>query len=248
MNDETQIKQKDELEEQLKGRRDLVKALFLCLLAVIGVRSFLFEPFKIPSSSMLPTLKIGDHIFVSKFNFGLSVPFTKMEFIRWGEPKRGDVIVFLFPKDESLHYIKRVIGVPGDKIEFRGRELYINDQLVQKNLVSDPILIEMLTGIKDLSRFEIYKETIDSVTHYVQYKVGNDYDLSRTNLTQVVPADSFFVSGDNRDDSYDSRSWGFVSRENIKGKAQTIWLSLNPDSPWGTLNKIRWSRCGTLIK
>jgi signal peptidase I len=109
--------------EQAEGRRDLVRALVLCLVAVILVRSFLFEPFKIPSSSMMPTLRIGDHIFVSKFNYGLSIPFTKIEFAAWGAPKRGEIIVFLFPRDESLHYIKRVLGVPGDRIEFRGKDI-----------------------------------------------------------------------------------------------------------------------------
>src|SRR5947209_5520912 len=112
--------------EHVEGRRDLMRALFFCLLAVVVVRSFLFEPFKIPSSSMVPTLRIGDHIFVSKFNYGLSLPFTKLEFLAWSAPKRGDVIVFLFPRDESLHYIKRVIGVPGDKVVFKGKDLYVN--------------------------------------------------------------------------------------------------------------------------
>src|SRR6478752_4034871 len=106
------------------GRRDLFRALLICLLAVVIVRSFLFEPFKIPSSSMVPTLKIGDHIFVSKFDYGLSLPFTKLELVTWGGPKRGEVIVFLFPRDESLHYIKRVIGIPGDRVEFRGKQLW----------------------------------------------------------------------------------------------------------------------------
>src|SRR5690348_2884713 len=104
MNDITQATHVEESStaQHVDGRRDLVKALFLCLLAVILVRSFLFEPFKIPSSSMIPTLKIGDHIFVSKFDYGLSLPFTKLELVTWGGPKRGEVIVFLFPRDESL--------------------------------------------------------------------------------------------------------------------------------------------------
>ena len=233
--------------EHIEGRRDLVRALFLCLLAVVVVRSFLFEPFKIPSSSMVPTLKIGDHIFVSKFNYGLSVPFTKFEFLKWGEPKRGEVIVFLFPRDESLHYIKRVLGVPGDRVEFRGKEIYINDQKVLKERISDLTEIEKITGSRDFSG-ELYRETLGSTIHYVKYAPNSSYDFSRTNQAEVVPADKFFVAGDNRDDSYDSRSWGYVPRENIKGRAQMVWLSLDQDEGWGKLAKVRWSRCGTLIQ
>lgn len=239
-------KQEKELREQVEGRKDLLRALIFCLLAVVIVRSFLFEPFKIPSSSMVPTLKIGDHIFVSKFNFGLSIPFTKIEFVKWNQPKRGDVIVFLFPKDESLHYIKRVIGLPGDKVEFRGKDLLINDQLVEKERVTDPEVISKITGNVE-NNGEFYKETIGDTVHYIRFATGGMQEMGRTNFLETVPEDHYFMIGDNRDDSYDSRSWGFVPRENIKGRAQMIWLSLDAESAWGTLNKIRWDRCGTLI-
>jgi signal peptidase I len=229
------------------GRRDLVKALFFCLLAVIIVRSFLFEPFKIPSSSMVPTLKIGDHIFVSKFDYGLSLPFTKFEFVNWSSPKRGQIIVFLFPRDESLHYIKRVVGTPGDRVELKGKQLLINGQEVPKVLITDPSVIEKVTGKKEIEG-ELYKETLGDVVHYVKYARDASYDFSRSNPVEVVPPNSYFVVGDNRDDSYDSRSWGYVPRENVKGRAQMIWLSLDQEKSWGTLNKIRWSRCGTLIQ
>lgn len=238
---------KSEIKEHIEGRKDLIRALVLCLLAVVVVRSFLFEPFKIPSSSMLPTLKIGDHIFVSKFNFGLSIPFTKLEFLKWGQPQRGDVIVFLFPRDESLHYIKRVIGLPGDKIEFRGKEILVNDQLIPKELVTDQSIVQSVLEDASPSDFEVYRETIGETVHFVRYRAAESYNLTRANFVDTVPADSFFVAGDNRDDSYDSRSWGNVQRENIKGKAQIVWLSLNPDAAWGSLDKIRWKRCGTLI-
>lgn len=232
--------------EQVEGRRDLIRALLLCLVAVVLVRSFLFEPFKIPSSSMMPTLRIGDHIFVSKFNYGLSIPFTKIEFAAWGEPQRGEIIVFLFPRDESLHYIKRVIGVPGDRIEFRGKEIVVNGKPVPRERITDPRVIEEVTGSKDLIG-ELYKETLGNVIHYVKYSKSSGYDFSRNNPVEVVPPGKYFVVGDNRDDSYDSRSWGYVPRENIKGKAQMIWLSLDQDQSWGQLGKIRWGRCGTLI-
>jgi signal peptidase I len=234
-------------EEQIEGRRDLVRALVLCLMAVVLVRSFLFEPFKIPSSSMVPTLRIGDHIFVSKFNFGLSVPyFTKTKFASWGAPRRGEVIVFLFPRDESLHYIKRVVGVPGDKIEFKGKDIFINGKRVLKERVEDPSVIEKVTGSRTISG-ELYKETLGSSVHYVKYTTGAANDFSRNNQVEVVPDNKFFVVGDNRDDSYDSRNWGLVPRENIEGKAQMIWLSLDQEQSWGKLNKVRWERCGILV-
>ena len=224
-----------------------MRALFLCLVAVVVVRSFLFEPFKIPSSSMVPTLRIGDHIFVSKFNYGLSLPFTKWEFVAWGTPKRGEVVVFLFPRDESLHYIKRVIGIPGDRIEFKGKDIFINGEKVLKERISDQAQIEKITGTKDFGG-ELYRETLDGTTHYVKYSSSAVYDFSRNNQVEVVPPNKYFVAGDNRDDSYDSRSWGYVPRENIKGRAQIVWLSLDQDESWGKLAKIRWSRCGTLIQ
>lgn len=230
--------------EHAEGRRDLAWALIVCLVAVVVVRSFLFEPFKIPSPSMVPTLRKGDHIFVSKFSYSLSVPFTKYQFLTLGKPKRGDVIVFLFPKEESLHYIKRVVGLPGDRIEFKGKDLYVNEKLVPRERVTDPTVIEKVTGSKEISG-ELYKETLDGVLHYVSYSKSSDFPRSLAPIE--IPEGQFYVLGDNRDDSYDSRSWGFVPMENIKGKAQMIWLSLEEDSAWGSLAKVRWSRCGVVI-
>lgn len=236
---------KTKVEEQLEGRKDLIRALFLCLLAVIFVRSFVVEPFKIPSSSMVPTLKIGDRIFVSKFNYGLSIPFTKFEFVRFGAPKRGQVIVFLSPRDESLHYIKRVVGVPGDTIEFDGKEIKINGEIVPKEQVTDSATIDKVMGSVEASG-EIYRETLGS-NHYVRYSKGAMGEFSRGKQVETIPDDKFFVVGDNRDDSYDSRSWGYVPRENIKGRALLVWLSLDADGGWNSMEKIRWDRCGTII-
>lgn len=229
-----------------EGRRDLFRALALCVLAVLVVRSFLFEPFKIPSSSMVPTLHIGDYIFVSKFNFGLSLPFTKVEFVRWGGPERGDIIVFLFPRDESLHYIKRVIGVPGDEISFQGKQLFINGVSVPKEPITDPNVIAAIMGDPEADG-EYYVERLGDTAHYVKYAVGAN-EFGRNSGPFVVPDGEYFVIGDNRDDSYDSRSWGFVPRANIKGKAQLIWVSIDSEGTWNNTGKIRWSRCGTIIQ
>lgn len=232
--------------EQAEGRRELFGALFLCIVAILIVRSFLFEPFRIPSASMVPTLRIGDHIFVSKYNFGLSIPFTKIELVRWGAPARGDIVVFLFPKDQSLHYIKRVVGVPGDTVELRGKNLIINGAIVGKEPVEDKNLISEITGDDNFTG-EIYKESLDNVVHYVKYSKSMLHEFPRNSPPQVIPENHFFVIGDNRDDSYDSRSWGPVPRENIKGKAQMVWMSLDEKGAWNQLTKIRWHRCGILI-
>ncbi|MCB0418755.1 MAG: signal peptidase I [Bdellovibrionaceae bacterium] len=230
--------------EQVQGRRELMKALGFCIAAVIIVRSFIFEPFKIPTSSMVPTLQIGDHIFVSKYNYGFSIPFTRILFAKWGGPARGDVIVFLFPKDESVHYIKRVLGVPGDKIQFKGKEILINGEEIPKEKVEDPEILKRLTDGTD--SVEVYRETISGKDHYVRYSTKKHHQLLRIEQEEVVPEGHYFVVGDNRDESYDSRSWGLVPRNYIKGKAQAIWLSLDPGESWGT-DKIRWNRTGIAI-
>lgn len=233
--------------EHIEGRRDLIWALVLCIVVVIAVRSFLIEPFKIPSGSMLPTLESGDQIFVTRFSYGLFVPFTKLEFLPTGLPKRGDVVVFLFPRDESMHYIKRVIGLPGDTIEFKGRDLLVNGVLVPKEPVNDPQLIKNLTGEDDDTLGEYYRESLGDVVHLIRHRKNANYDFPRTYPARVVPPNEYFVSGDNRDDSYDSRAWGFVPRKNLEGRAQIVWLSFDDKVNWGNLSKVRWNRCGTVI-
>lgn len=233
--------------ELREARRDLFKALLFCLLAVVVVRSFLFEPFKIPSSSMVPTLHIGDHIFVSKFHYGLSIPFTKIELVSWSGPKRGEVIVFLFPRDESLHYIKRVVGLPGDKVVFKGRDLYVNGELIHKEKASQEVVQSVEQSVPGI-KGDFFKENLFGREHLVRYTGSSEYNLEGLqSREEEVPANHYFVAGDNRDDSYDSRSWGFVPRENIKGRAEVIWLSLDSEQGWG-LSKIRWNRCGTLVQ
>jgi signal peptidase I len=230
-----------------QAQRDLLKAIFYCLLVVVVVRSFVFEPFRIPSSSMVPTLKIGDHIFVSKFSYGLSVPFTKIEFVSFRQPKRGDVIVFLWPRDESLHYVKRVIGVPGDLIEVKGRDVWINGQLAPKEKATSLPQTEDVFD-KDFDEGDYFNEKLETVNHLIRHD-SNKQPMGHEArpFKETVPKDHYFVMGDNRDDSSDSRSWGFVPKENVKGKAQLIWLSLDQAGAWNKLRRIRWSRCLQLI-
>lgn len=238
---------KSESHSKKSGSQDLMNTLIWSVLALVIIRSFVFESFKIPSSSMVPTLHIGDHIFVSKFDYGLSFPFTKFELVRWGQPKRGDVIVFLYPKDESLHYVKRVIGIPGDTIEFRGREIFVNNTKVSQDLVTEQSTINKAYGETPVSG-ELYRETIDGRSHWVRFLPPEEAGFIGMKQKEVIPPDKFFVVGDNRDQSYDSRSWGFVSRENIKGRARIIWLSLKPGDDWISPRRVAWSRSGMIIR
>ncbi|NBX75039.1 MAG: signal peptidase I [Proteobacteria bacterium] len=238
---------KTETKSTHSGSQDLIKTLVWSVLALVVIRSFIFESFKIPSSSMVPTLHIGDHIFVSKFDYGLNIPFTKLELVRWGQPKRGDVIVFLFPKDESLHYVKRVIGVPGDTIEIRGREIFVNNAKVSLEPVSDPKQVEeAYAGIQESGM--LFQEKIDGRDHWVRFLPPERAGFIGMKQKETIPPDRFFVMGDNRDDSYDSRSWGFVARENIKGRARVIWLSIKPSDDWISPRTVTWSRTGKLIQ
>jgi signal peptidase I len=232
-----------------------LKSLVLPLFLVLAIRSSVIEPFKIPSGSMLPTLLIGDYLFVNKFAYGLKVPFTEWfssgPIYLWkaAPPKRGDVIVFLYPKDESYNYIKRVIGTPGDTIEVRNRVLYINQKPMQLEARTGDSAAEELNRLdvsskQDPSKIDVYTEHLDTRDHVAFFEKDNFYAENFGPIT--VPEDSFFVMGDNRDNSADSRYWGFVPMKNIKGKAVVIWLSV-----WMDLTDhhfiLRPSRTGRLL-
>jgi len=193
---------------------------------------------------MTPTLLIGDYIFVSKFDFGFTIPFTRVELVRWASPRRGDVIVFRFPRDESLHYVKRVVGVPGDTISFRGRKLVINGQTVSSVKVEAEVYHRL--GLARPGE-EIFSETLEGRAHWIKFKASSEEQADPPVVERTVPTDQFFVVGDSRDDSYDSRSWGFVPRSLLKGRARLISFSIDSSSSWDTLNKVRWKRCGRII-
>jgi signal peptidase I len=209
-------------------------SLGTALLLVFMIRSSIIEAFKIPSGSMIPTLLVGDHIFVNKFAYGLKIPFSDLVtkepiyIIKRDPPKRGDIIVFMYPKDESFHYIKRVIGVPGDTIEVREKHLYINDKPIQREALSPEEADKVFKEINDpkytKSSIDVYKEHFEDGNPDVLIDRGNFSTESFGPRT--VPADSLFVMGDNRDFSNDSRFWGFVPMRNVKGRAVVIWLSL----------------------
>lgn len=209
-------------------------SFFPVIAAVFLLRSFVIEPFKIPSGSMIPTLQIGDFILVNKYTYGIRLPIVNKKIVELNQPQRGDVMVFRYPKDESMDYIKRVIGVPGDLVKYDNKRLTVNGQPATYAPQSDYLDGERLTYSKQ------YQETLGNVTHNIlndadrpAYVSGPDdfpfrenCTYNQTGFTCKVPAGHYFMMGDNRDNSADSRYWGFVPDKNIVGKAFFIWMNL----------------------
>ncbi len=223
------------------------RAFFPILLLVLILRTFLAEPFRIPSGSMHPTLLEGDFILVNKYDYGLRLPISGTKIVDIGNPKRGDVVVFKHTKrGESIDMIKRVVGLPGDRVEYKDNVIYINGEPVKQEFVKETIDKEpgqnMGWPVKE------YIETLGNIRHdiYVQTEMGQSPSHYRFNDT-VVPEHSYFVMGDNRDNSDDSRFWGFVKDEDILGRAIIIWLSFDTSKTgWDRLlHSIRWNRIGS---
>ena len=228
---------------------DTVKTLIYAILIAVLIRTFLFEPFKIPSGSMYPSLYVGDFLFVSKYTYGYSkhsFPFSIPLFdgrIWADEPKRGDVVVFKFPRDNHTDYIKRIIGLPHDKIKLESGRLYINGELQPRKEIEDFVIRD------SQGNAERYHQYIETLSGGVEHKILEMSDSSPEDNVEelVVPDGYFFVMGDNRDRSDDSRvSVGFVPAENLVGKARFLFFSQDPEDawykPWLWPRKIRWKR------
>ena len=194
------------------------RSFFPIILLVLLVRSFLYEPFRIPSSSMVPTLLIGDFIFVNKYTYGLRLPVTKSKILELGEPERGDVVVFRLPSDPKTNFIKRVVGLPGDVVRYENKQLRINGQPV-------PLKVDGVYGGDGRDGARLARETLGDTEHQVLLFPGR---FGREGEFRV-PKGHYFVMGDNRDNSRDSRydGVGFVPEENLVGKAVAIWLNWN---------------------
>ncbi len=204
--------------EKKKFIKEYVEPIVIAILIALFIRTFIVQAFKIPSSSMEPTLLVGDHILVNKFIYGVRIPLTDTKLFQFKKPQRGDIIVFIYPRDHSKDFIKRVIGMEGEKVEILRNKIYINDKLID-----DPWgqYNEQSNWIRYLQPMERYGP-------------------------EIVPKNSLLVLGDNRDNSQDSRFWGFVDVNAVKGKAFIIYFSLD----WyaqNLLEKIRWGRLGKLI-
>jgi len=217
----------DQAAQEIKKTKSVVReygeAIIIAVMLALLIRTFVVQAFKIPSGSMIPTLLIGDHILVNKFIYGLHIPFRDATVFAMTLPRRGDVIVFKYPEDETKDFIKRVIGEPGDTLEVKDKQVYVNGQALNEayTIHQDPTI----------------------------FAKGNQ---PRDNFGPiVVPEGDYFVMGDNRDQSLDSRFWGFVKTDKIKGQAFRIYWSCNAQESWVCLldwRKIRWSRIGKAIQ
>ncbi|OXS29379.1 MAG: signal peptidase I [Desulfovibrio sp. MES5] len=191
--------------------REYGEALLVALLLALVIRTFVVQAFKIPSESMLQTLLVGDHLLASKFSYGVKVPFTNYYVYKGSDPQRGEIIIFEYPNDPSVDYIKRIVGVPGDVIEVRNKQLFRNGEAVKEG--------------------------------YIRFTQPDRIEPVRDNFGPVtVPEGKYFVMGDNRDNSLDSRFWGFVDRSAIRAKAWRIYWS------WGGLGDMRWDRMGKKVE
>jgi signal peptidase I len=211
---------------------EYARSFFPIILIVLLIRSFLFEPFRIPSDSMMPTLLDGDFIFVNKFTYGLRLPVLNAEFVDLGEPQRGDVVVFRLPSDPSTNYIKRLVGLPGDHVVVRDKRVYVNGE-------PQPVTLDGVYEGFGYTGDQVARETLGAVQHRVLY----DPSRASTDFDGVVPAGHYFFMGDNRDNSRDSRfpEVGFVPAGNVVGKAVRIWLN------WNLPNAPLWDRIGNAI-
>ena len=202
------------MKDKRKLLKEYVEAIVIALLLALVIRTFVVQAFKIPSGSMIPTLLIGDHILVNKFIYGIKIPFTEKKILMFNEPERGDVIVFKYPENPKKDFIKRVIAVEGETIEEKDKVVYVNGKVMN----------------------EPYAH------HYDRYLRPGGHDPRDTFGPVTVPEDKVFVMGDNRDQSYDSRYWGFVDLHDIRGEAFIIYWS------WDTNDWVRFNRIGRLIQ
>ncbi|MEQ1620388.1 MAG: signal peptidase I [Methylococcales bacterium] len=215
---------------------EYARSFFPIVLIVLLLRSFLAEPFRIPSGSMMPTLLVGDFILVNKFTYGIRLPVINKKIIEVNEPQRGDIFVFRYPKDPSVDYIKRVIGLPGDRVSYHDKKLTINGAPISQ------VFSETYQGVgqgQDMTGANLLEENLTGVEHNILIRNGSP----TVEFDYIVPPGNYFAMGDNRDNSNDSRYWGPVPEENLVGKAFFIWMS------WDWQHKgVGFDRIGTVLK
>jgi signal peptidase I len=215
---------------------ELCRSFFPIILIVLVVRSFLVEPFRIPSGSMMPTLLVGDFILVNKFNYGIRLPVLNYKIIANDQPQRGDIVVFRYPENPKIDYIKRVVGVPGDHVAYYNKILYINGNKAEQQPVG---VYQGTGGGSVMTGASESIEDLTGINHHILVMSGRP-DM---NFEFIVPENEYFVMGDNRDNSRDSRFWGTVPDRNLVGKAFFIWM--NWDSSAASI--VDWSRIGSTI-
>jgi signal peptidase I len=233
--------------------REYAESIGVAILIALFLRAFVVEAFKIPSGSMIPTLQVGDHIFVNKFIYGVRVPGTNIKLgMGYRKPKRGEVIVFIYPLNPDQDFIKRIVGLPGDTVEMRKQQVYVNGvPIPRRHLEGSCQYRDYLeeAGQWETKICDAWQETVNGSSYTTFYDVNSQGEQFGP---RTVPPDRLFVMGDNRDNSSDSRRWGFVPFENIRGKAMVIWLSLGEANDDFFLTRffksIRIEREGRLVK
>ena len=200
---------------------EYAKSFFPVLFLVLMLRSFVIEPFQIPSGSMIPTLEVGDFLLVNKYHYGLRLPVVGTKIMENNSPQRGEVMVFIPPHDPR-YFIKRVVGLPGDRIDYENKILRINGEQLEVDIV-DEVMIETAVGMRSGI---LFNEQLGLVNHNAQIVTSDSRGSSRTSW--IVPPGHYFMMGDNRDNSADSRVWGPVPEENIVGKAIAVWMHKDP--------------------
>ncbi|MCL2913404.1 signal peptidase I [Shewanella corallii] len=239
-------------------------SVFPVIAFVMVLRSFIYEPFQIPSGSMMPTLLVGDFILVEKFSYGLRDPVWRSKLVETGEPERGDVAVFKYPEDPKVDYIKRVVGLPADKVIYRNKQLWIQPKCEAGSDCTGPQLVERAEVnrgefVQDGIPLLRYKEQLGDVTHDILINPARS-EMKQFFYRQgdlpagewIVPEGQYFVLGDNRDNSRDSRFWGFVPEANLVGKAVAIWISFEFDRqpsdllPTWIPSGVRFNRIGAI--
>lgn len=216
---------------------DYARSFFPVILIVFALRSFVVEPFRIPSQSMLPTLEVGDFLLVNKYRYDLRLPIIHTKLLEIGNPQRGDIMVFRYPPNPSVNYIKRVIGLPGDTIEYKNKKLYVNGELVDAIAEGEytPFKMPKARFAMAHNRFmmEASNENESGLEEKSSYSILHNPRRGSQYYRSVVPQGKYFMMGDNRDNSQDSRYWGFVPEENIVGEAVFIWFHFNTNKGGG---------------
>jgi signal peptidase I len=212
---------------------DYSRSLFPIFFVVLIIRAFILQPFRVPSGSLEPTVMPGDFVAVSQFAYGLRLPITHTKILSIGEPKVGDIAVFRYPANPSIDFIKRIVGVPGDHVVYKNKTLYINGKKMKQTFIKNTFDYHA-DGTKYPARE--MQENLNGIKHKI---IRRDPGYETSNFDVVVPKGYYFAMGDNRDDSADSRFWGYVPEKNLIGKAFMIWMSWN-----GNRFRVRWNRIG----
>lgn len=223
--------------------REYVESLLVAISVALILRFFVVSAYKIPTGSMTPTLKAGDFVLVYKLPYGVPVPFVPSQRLGARLPKRGDVVVFRYPQNEAVNYIKRVVGLPGERIEIKQKKLFINE--VESTY--DVLGTELINDLPGHEYYRVLKEKFHGSTHLVMNREDNEAGFFGP---IVVPPGHVFVLGDNRDSSDDSRYWGTVPVKNVDGRVILVWLSLNWLDRWGDdrFPSVRWQRVVQLVQ